>query len=64
MTRYAVLNKRIYKNQIFKNEDVSFLRTGKKGITKDQIKKFKNKKYNNNFKDNEILKKEFFFKNN
>jgi N,N'-diacetyllegionaminate synthase len=62
MTRYAVINKKINKNQIFKSEDVSFLRLGKKGITKDQIKKFKNKKYNNNFKDNEILKKEFFFK--
>ena len=62
MTRYAVLNKKIKKNQIFKIENVSFLRTGEKGITKDQIKKFINKRFNNYFEDNEILKKEFFFK--
>ena len=62
MTRYAVLNKKIKKNQIFKIENVSFLRTGAKGITKDQIKKFINKRFNNYFEDNEILKKEFFFK--
>ena len=62
MTRYAVLNKKINKNQLFKIEDVSFLRTGKKGITKDQIGQFVNKRFNNYFKDNEILKKEFFFR--
>ena len=62
MTRYAVLNTNVNKNQKFKIEDVSFLRTGQKGITKDQIEKFKDIKYNNYFKNNEILKKEFFFK--
>ena len=62
MTRYAVLKKNVKKNQIFKYNDVIFLRTGFKGISLDQIKNYNNKFYNNNLKKNVLLKKEFFYK--
>ena len=62
MTRHAVLRKNVKKNQIFKYNDVLFLRTGSKGISLNQIENYNNKFYNNNFKKNVLLKKEFFYK--
>ena len=62
MTRNAVLKKKVIKDKVFNINDVLFLRTGEKGIPFNEIKRFKNKIYNNNYKDNDILKKKFFYK--
>jgi N-acetylneuraminate synthase len=62
MTRNAVLKKKVIKDKVFNINDVLFLRTGEEGIPFNEIKRFKNKVYNNNYKDNDILKKKFFYK--
>ena len=62
MARHAVLKKNVKKNQLLKYNDLSFLRTGFKGIMSDQINNYLGNFYNRNLKKNEILKKEFLNK--
>ena len=64
MGKHAVISKKLKKNQILKYEHFKFLRTGSKGLNRDEIKNliYKKSKVKNELKKNIIAKIDHFNK--